>query len=119
RRVPWDNDVPFFLGEFEAEDGAPLPVCPRQLLKKVIRRARDMGFTEAFGLEFEWFNFIETPTSLRDKRYMSPEPLTPGMFGYSLLRAGQNQPFFNALMDDLADFGVPLEGLHTETGPGV
>jgi glutamine synthetase len=41
------------------------------------------------------------------------------MFGYSLLRAGQNQPYFASLMDQLRGFGVPLEGLHTETGPGV
>src|SRR5947209_8241646 len=27
--------------------------------------------------------------------------------------------FINALMDDMLAFGVPIEGLHTETGPGV
>ena len=31
----------------------------------------------------------------------------------------QNQPFLNALFDEMAAFGVPIEGLHTETGPGV
>ena len=41
------------------------------------------------------------------------------MFGYSLLRANANRGFFNALMDQLLQFGVPIEGLHTETGPGV
>lgn len=120
RSVPWDGGVPFFLGEFVGDDGqAPLALCPRQLLKKVVKRAADMGFTAAFGLEFEWFNFKETPQSLRDKGFVRPEPITPGMFGYSLLRAGQNQPFFNAILDELGAFRVPIEGLHTETGPGV
>jgi glutamine synthetase len=41
------------------------------------------------------------------------------MFGYSLLRMGDQRGFFNALMDDMLAFGVPIEGLHTETGPGV
>jgi glutamine synthetase len=41
------------------------------------------------------------------------------MFGYSLLRMGHSRPYFTALFDELAAFGVPLEGLHTETGPGV
>jgi glutamine synthetase len=45
--------------------------------------------------------------------------LTPGMFGYSLLRMNGNRGFFNALMDEMAAFRVPIEGLHTETGPGV
>ena len=31
----------------------------------------------------------------------------------------QNQGFFNALMDEMQAFDVPIEGLHTETGPGV
>jgi glutamine synthetase len=41
------------------------------------------------------------------------------MFGYSLLRSSLNQPFFTALMDEMLRFDIPIEGLHTETGPGV
>ena len=41
------------------------------------------------------------------------------MFGYSVVRQTHNQPFFDALLRDLRAFGVPLEGLHCETGPGV
>jgi glutamine synthetase len=48
-----------------------------------------------------------------------PEPISPGMFGYSLIRAAQNQPFLRALMEELPAFGLPVEGLHSETGPGV
>src|SRR3954468_24816023 len=32
RRVPWDGNVPFFLGEFVNADGSPFAVCPRQTL---------------------------------------------------------------------------------------
>ena len=35
------------------------------------------------------------------------------------LRSSQNSDYFNDLFDLPKDFGVPLEGLHTETGPGV
>jgi glutamine synthetase len=119
RKVPWDGGVPFFLADFVDGQGHPLPVCPRQLLKKVIERARGAGFAPRCGLEFEWFNFKETPASWAAKGHVAPQPLTPGMFGYSVLRIARNQPYFTALMDELAAFGVPLEGLHTETGPGV
>ena len=70
-------------------------------------------------MEFEWFNFIETPQSWAAKQGVGPTPLTPGMFGYSLLRMNHNREFMNALMDEMLAFGVPIEGLHTETGPGV
>ncbi len=119
RTVPWDNNVPFFLGGFVDAKMAPLSICPRQTLKRVIAKAEAMGFTAKNGMEFEWFNFRESAKSLHDKGYIRPEPITPGMFGYSLIRAGQERDFFNALMDELTAFGVPIEGLHTETGPGV
>ncbi len=39
RRVPWDGGVPFFLGDFVEASGAPNPVCPRQVYKRVLKRA--------------------------------------------------------------------------------
>ncbi len=99
-----------------------------------------MGFTPFFSQEFEWFNFRETPHSLYRKNFNNLKPLTPGMFGYSILRSsypiiekrilpkskttykGQqttNKTYFNNLFDWLQKFNIPIEGLHTETGPGV
>lgn len=118
RRIPWDGDMPFFLADFsEAEDLSA--VCPRTLLKTISKECRELGYVAKFSNEFEWFNFRETPQSLHDKEYHRPTPLTPGMFGYSILRSSQQAPFFNALFDQLHAFGVPVEGQHTETGDGV
>jgi glutamine synthetase len=119
RRVPWDDQTPFFLGDFEDGHGAALAICPRQLLKTVIARCEKAGLSPSAGMEYEWFNFKETPQSLAEKNFSHLQTLTPGMFGYSILRSSQNQPFFKALMEELPEFGVPIEGLHTETGPGV
>jgi glutamine synthetase len=122
RNVPWDDDVPFFLGEFIAQKNGkevPLSICPRQLLKRVLKRAEKLGVLPMCGIEFEWFNFAETPQSWAEKGYVRPETITPGMFGYSLLRANENREFFKALMVEMGEFGIPIEGLHTETGPGV
>jgi len=119
RRVPWDGRVPFFLGEFVQADGSPSPICPRQTLKRVLARAEKLGVKPMCGVEFEWFNFAETPQSWAAKKGVGPEPITPGMFGYSLLRMNHKREYFNALMDEMSEFDVPIEGLHTETGPGV
>ena len=119
RKIPWESDVPFFLGDFYEANGDPSPVCPRQLLKKVLADAAAAGYTPFFAQEFEWFNFAETPQSASDKGYKGLQPLTPGMFGYSVLRSTLKNSFFTDLFDHLRKFGVPLEGLHTETGPGT
>jgi len=119
RKIPWENDVPFFLGELLDKGGKPSHVCPRQLIKKLAAQAEAMGFATVFAQEFEWFNFEETPDSAREKNYRDLKPITPGMFGYSILRTTLRNPFFHDLYKDLRSFGVPVEGLHTETGPGV
>ncbi|HUC82051.1 MAG TPA: glutamine synthetase family protein [Flavisolibacter sp.] len=119
RKIPWEADVPFFLGDFLDAEEKPSPVCPRQLLKKVLADAEALGYTTAFSQEFEWFNFAETPQSAADKQFRNLTPLTPGMFGYSVLRSTLKNPFFSDLFELLKNFGVPLEGLHTETGPGT
>jgi glutamine synthetase len=119
RTVPWQDDIPFFLADFSGPDGKDLPACPRSLLKHITKQCEDMGYHAEFAQEFEWFNFKETPQSLRQKSFANLEPLTPGMFGYSILRTSQNSEFYYDLFNLLTKFDIPIEGLHTETGPGV
>jgi len=116
RNIPWEEDIPFMLGDFSQIDH---PACSRSLLKKIIQKAEELGFETRFAQEFEWFNFDESPETLAEKGGINPKPLTPGMFGYSVLRASQQSPYFNDLFTLMDAYGIPLEGIHTETGPGV
>lgn len=119
RTIPWQDDIPFFLGDFSKADGTTVAACSRSLLKKIASQSTAMGFHTEFAQEFEWFNFRETPQTLHDKQFTNIQPLTPGMFGYSILRTSQNSGFYYDLFNLLEKFDIPLEGLHTETGPGV
>jgi glutamine synthetase len=119
RAIPWENDLPFFLADFGDAWGNGLPVCPRSLLRKITNQAKDAGYLPSFSQEFEWFNFVNNINELYEHKFRDLRPITHGMFGYSLLRASQHSAFFHDLFDLLAKFNVPLEGLHTETGPGV
>src|SRR6201990_635739 len=96
-----------------------LEACPRSLLKRVTKQCEAMGYHPEFAQEFEWFNFKETPQSLQAKSFTNLETLTPGMFGYSILRTSENSSFYYDIFNLLSEFNIPLEGLHTETGPGV
>jgi glutamine synthetase len=119
RRIPWEEGTAAFLLDFEAEPGKPLSVSPRQLLQRVDARARQMGFSIKCASEYEFFLFRETPESVRAKGYQNLTPLSPGMFGYSWLRASENAPLVHALQDGLNAFDIEVEAFHTETGPGV
>ena len=119
RTIPWENEIPFFLADFLDAEGNDLYVCPRNLLKKIITQAAGEGYIGNFSQEFEWFNLIDNTNELYAGKFRDLKPITQGMFGYSVLRASQQSKYFHDLFDLLKKFDVPLEGLHTETGPGV
>jgi glutamine synthetase len=116
RLLPFENDTPFFLCEL-AEEAEK--ICPRGALRRVLDRCKDMGFDASAALEYEFFMFEETPDSIRTKNYRGLKPITPGFFGYSVLRSSVHAELYADLMAMCRDMDMPLEGLHTETGPGV
>src|SRR6202011_3191818 len=61
----------------------------------------------------------ETPQSIRDKGYRQLKTFTPGSFGYSVLRSSVHSDLYHELLDLGQAMRFPIEGLHTETGPGV
>lgn len=116
RALPFEDNVPFFLTELS---GRGEDVCPRALLRRVLKRAQDMGFDAYAACEFEFFVFDETPDSVRAKNYQNLKNITPGYFGYSVLRNSVHAEFYHDLLGMCRDMHLPIEGLHTETGPGV
>jgi len=119
RAIPWEPDTALFLLDFYRSKEQPLPVSPRQLLQKVVRKANEMGFLPFMSAEYEYFIFRETPHSLHEKGFRLMTPLSPGMLGYSVLRASAASELVHAIIDGMREYNVELESIHTETGPGV
>lgn len=111
------HNMLFFLAEFS--DEASARICPRRLLHRVIAKAQAMGYEPYAALEYEFFMFDETPNSVREKGYRNLKPWTPGYFGYSVLRSTVNADFYQQLTEMTEQMDMAIEGLHTETGPGV
>lgn len=120
RVLPFEPDTACFLVDFYLPDGKhPHPACPRGLLKRIVARAEASGFVPKIGAEFEFWLFQETVDSLHAKGFANLDPLTPGMFGYSWVREGQLAELAHDILDTMRAFDIEVEGLHTETGPGV
>jgi len=85
----------------------------------MLERYAQKGLTVRSGFEYEFFVFAESAHSVRDKGYRDLTPITPGNFGYSVLRSSVEADLFAGLMDYARQLDCDLEGLHCETGPGV
>ena len=105
-----------FLCEFvdKAEE-----ICPRGVLRRVLARAAKLGFEVKVGFEYEFFVFAETPFSIREKGYKNLKPISPGFFGYSMLRNSVLSDWYKDLLAMCETMDMGIEGLHTETGAGV
>ena len=116
RDIPFEPKTVLYLGEFTGRAEA---VCPRGTLRRVLARAAGMGYKVSAAAEFEFFLFDETPQSIREKGYRQLKTMTPGNFGYSVLRSSAQSTLYHDLLDLSQSMRFPIEGLHTETGPGV
>jgi glutamine synthetase len=116
RDIPFEPKTVLFLGEFAGRAEA---VCPRGVLRRVLERAAKVGYVVSAAAEFEFFVFDETPESIREKGYRNLKTMTPGAFGYSVLRNSVHSGLYHDLLDLSQAMRFPIEGLHTETGPGV
>lgn len=116
RDIPFEGDMLLFLGEFI---DAAESLCPRGMLRRVVDRAREMGYEPHAGLEYEYFVFDESPESVREKHFRNLKPMAPGFFGYSVIRNSVHSEYYLETLDLCEKMRFPLEGLHEETGPGV
>jgi glutamine synthetase len=116
REIPFEENTLFFLCEF-AEKAET--ICPRGTLRRVLQRANDMGLTASAACEFEFFLFDETPESVREKDFKNLKTITPGNFGYSVMRNSVRAEIYHDYLELCSKMDFAIEGLHTETGPGV
>ncbi|KAL4883977.1 hypothetical protein BJY04DRAFT_183699 [Aspergillus karnatakaensis] len=127
RRIPWENDVPFFLISFyDPDTKEPLFACPRSLLRSVLSKPAAEGYRAMAGAEYEFYQFMtpnrdasSTATFLKENPVDALPSLTEGMFGYSLTRPIHNQEYYYGVFDACEQFKCEIEGWHTESGPGV
>lgn len=131
RRIPWEDDIPFFLVSFyDPDTQEPVCACPRGLLKVQLDKFKTQGYDAMAGAEYEFYQF-KTPSTdssdskpstaafLRDNPTHTLPALTEGMFGYSITRPVHNKDYFYEIFDSCAKFKCDIEGWHTESGPGV
>lgn len=107
RQIPWRKNTAFVLSDLDIDTGERIQVAPRQVLKNVLSRLDQLGYTAKVGSEIEFYLLDE------DKK-----PLFGGKETYSITKTSQYSDIFDQIQRGLEAFGIPLEAIHTEYGPG-
>jgi glutamine synthetase len=59
-QLPWKPELAWFASDLYLRD-SPFEACSRNILKRQLARAADMGFTFNLGIEMEYFIFKDDP----------------------------------------------------------
>lgn len=93
--------------DLRTQDGLPSPYCPREALRRVVRKAGGMGYSALFGFEFEFY--------LLDNAGVTEQDVASEQWGaYGADSFLERSEFFARLQDMCAESGIPLEQMHCE-----
>ena len=110
RILPWrpkDKGVARMIVDIHTPDGKPYEGDPRYVLKRMVKKAAEMGFTAYFGPELEYFYF---------KTDKLPEILDEGGY-FDLTTLDVASDLRRDTILTLEEMGIDVEYSHHEVGP--
>ena len=103
---PWNPRVGRFICDLTDNNGIPYPTCPRGILKKIISKAKALGYEFQTRPELEWY-FITKDFKPSDKAmYMDNLP------------NDKLQDLRRQITDDMMDMNIGVKTIHHEVGRG-
>jgi glutamine synthetase len=115
----WRPGVAAVIGDFWTKEGEPVPVCPRNLLRKVAGQAADLGYGVKAAVEIEATVFEESIQEARSKGYQDLTPLggTAGS-AYVLAKSADWREYLEAVEERLRSIGIGWEAWNDEAAAG-
>jgi glutamine synthetase len=118
RRVPWLEATALVLCDVHWHDGRPVNPSPRQVLKRQVGRARELGFEPMFGSELEFYLFRESYADAHARGYRDLTPSVPYILDYHVLATTYDEPFIRQIRNGMQAAGIPVENSKGEAWPG-
>lgn len=118
RVLPWIPDTAFVICDPILADGTVLEIAPRQVLKRQLARLAAKGATVQCASELEFYLFDQSYEAGWNSDYRNLTAASRFKAAYDPLAAVGNEPFINAVVDQMEAAGVEIEALSCEYGIG-
>lgn len=118
RVLPWHPGSAFVMADLEWEDGSPVSVSPRQVLRRQVDRLAERGLCPLAGTELEFLVFEETFREAWDRGYRDLTPATRYNVDYSLLDTDCLEPLLRKIRNNMQGAGLTVQDSKGETNHG-
>jgi glutamine synthetase len=118
RRIPWLEATALVLCDVVWHDGSPVNPSPRQVLKRQVERAAELGYTAKFGSELEFYLLKESYEEAHAKHYRDLTPSVPYTLDYHILATTYDEPLIRQIRNGMQGAGIRVETSKGEAWPG-
>src|SRR5688500_13298043 len=118
RRIPWLEATALVLCDVVWHDGSPVNPSPRQVLKRQVERAAELGYQPMFGSELEFYLLKETYEEAHAKHYRDLTPSVPYILDYHILATTYDEPLMRQIRNGKQGAGIRFGTLKGEAWPG-
>jgi len=109
--LPWrGGDVARMYCAVRQPGGEPSAADSRDVLRRTVTTAADLGWTVLVGAEIEFFLFADEPGAV------VPTPLDDGAY-FDLTPLDEGSDFRRRTIDHLEQLGIPVKASHHEVAP--
>lgn len=108
RRIPWHDGTAMVTCDLQWEDGTPVAVSPRQILRRQLERLARLGLDAVAGTELEFIVFRDSYEQAWHKAYRDLEPANLYNVDYSLLGTSRIEPLLTRIRRGMAGAGIPV-----------
>jgi glutamine synthetase len=118
RRIPWLEATALVLCDVVWHDGSPVNPSPRQVLKRQVERAGELGYTAKFGSELEFYLLKDSYEEAHAKHYRDLTPSVPYILDYHILATTYDEPLIRQIRNGMQGAGIRVETSKGEAWPG-
>jgi glutamine synthetase len=119
RLVPWLEKTAIVVCDLYSEHGEEaVEVSPRQILKRQVERARDMGYSFGAATELEFYLFKDSFDDANARGYKNLTPHSPYIQDYHILQTTKDEWVIRQIRNGMMSAGIPVEFSKGEFGRG-
>ncbi len=118
RVLPWLESTAIVLCDaVDDETGEEIPISPRTVLKRQVRRASEAGYRIKAGTELEFYVLGDTFEDVSQKGYNDIERVGYYNEDYHILQATKLEPLYRQIRNQMTQARIPIEFSKGEAAP--